>query len=120
MKAKTYAKAMCGIERFLDRRGIEILDRDWAHGSDKIDFVAEDDGKLVFINTVIRANASKGLGAERLDRESAERIATAWLRDHLDYPEGEVRFDVVTMLVLDDQKALIRHHVNALGIGDFL
>ena len=117
MEATINEKAMRGIEMFLNRRGIDILDTDWAHGSDRIDFVAEDEGELVFISTTVRDNTGEGLGPELVDRDSAERLAAAWLRDHQDYPESAVRFDIVTMLVLGDHKAFVRHHRNAWSAG---
>ena len=39
MEAIINEKAMRGIERFLERRGMEILETGWAHGNDKIDFI---------------------------------------------------------------------------------
>lgn len=39
----------------------------------------------------------------------------AYLAEHLDTPEGTIRHDAVTMLILSDSKALIRYHLNALS-----
>lgn len=115
MEAIINEKAMRGIERFLERRGMEILETGWAHGNDKIDFIVNDDGDLVFISCTIRTNGGNGLGSERVNRKTFERVAAAYLAEHLDIPEGTVRHDTVSMLILSDDKALIRHHVNALS-----
>ena len=118
MEATLNTKALSGIAKFLERRDIEVLEQGWAHGTDKIDFVARDNDELVFIAAVIRENTGEGLGKETPDREAFERIAAAYLSDHMDSPEGTVRFDIVTMLILGDSKALLRHHRNALNVDD--
>ena len=66
MEAIINEKAMRGIERFLERRGMEILETGWAHGNDKIDFIAKDEDDLAFISCTIRTNEGNGLGAEAL------------------------------------------------------
>ena len=68
-----------------------------------------------FISCTIRTNEGNGLGAEAPDRKMFERIAAAYLAEHPDIPEGTIRHDAVTMLILGDSKALIRHHLNALS-----
>lgn len=115
MEATTSEKAMRGIERFLERRGMEILETGWAHGNDKINFITRDDEDLVFITCTIRTNDGSGLGSEKVNRKTFERIAATYLAEHLDIPEGTVRHDVVSMLILSEDRALIRHHLNALS-----
>lgn len=119
MEATLKDKALRGIEMFLTRRGMDILEEGWAHGKDKIDFIADDDGVLVFIDCRIRRNEGDGLGAEKASRKKLERIAAAYLADHLHIPEGPVRFDCVNILILGDNKALIRHHINALAADSY-
>lgn len=116
MEATINEKAMRGIGTFLARRGMEIVEESWAHGKDRIDFVVDDEGELVFIDCQIRENEGNGLGDEAPNRKMFERIAAAYLAEHLDIPEGAVRFDIISMLILGDHKALIRHHRNALGV----
>lgn len=70
---------------------------------------------LAFISCTIRTNESSGLGAEALDLKKLERVAAAYLAEHLGIPEGIVRHDAVTMLILGESKALIRYHMNALS-----
>lgn len=88
----------------------------WAHGKDKIDFVVHDEDELVFVATTILDNEGTGHGTEAPDHKMFERIAAAYLAEHLDTPEGTVWFDIVAMLILGDSKALLRHHRNALGM----
>ncbi|MCB5390657.1 MULTISPECIES: YraN family protein [Eggerthella] len=108
-------KAMRGISSYLTRHGYDILEEGWTHGKDAIDFIARDErDELVFIAT--RAtNGGNKLPAEKVSRRSLERIAAAYLSSNIELPEGAVRFDFISMLILGDSKALIRHHRNALG-----
>lgn len=115
MEASINSKALRGIKAFLTRRNFDIIEEGWAHGKDTIDFIAREDDELVFIEAVIRENTGTGLGSEASNRAKMERIAAAYLADHLETPEGTVRFDVCTILILGDSKALIRHHRNALS-----
>jgi putative endonuclease len=115
MEANIQSKAMQGIERFLERRGMEIIERGWAHGKDKVDFIADDEGDLVFISCTIRTNDGNGLDDEEPNRKRFERIASTYLAEHLDLPESTIRHDIVSMLVLSENRALIRHHRNALS-----
>ena len=117
MEATIKDKAMRGIGTYLERRGMDIIETGWAHGKDKIDYVVDDEGELVFIACKIRENTGKGIGDETANRDMFERIAAAYLAEHLEIPEGAVRFDIVSMLILGDSKALIRHHRNALSVA---
>lgn len=107
-------KAMKGIRSYLELRGFEILEEGWAHGGDTIDFIASEEDDLVFIGCQLRQNCGEGFPEEALDRDSLERLAAAWLAEHLDTADCTVRFDVVSMLVFNDDKGLLRHHRNAL------
>lgn len=107
-------KAIRGISTFLTRRGFEILEEGWAHGKDSIDFIARDGEDLVFIAAKIKDGGSD-LPAEKLNRKSLERVAAAYLAANLDIPEGSIRFDIVSMLILGESKALLRHHRSALS-----
>lgn len=115
MEAIINDKAYRSIRTFLERRDFDIIESSWAHGKDSIDFIAKEDGDLVFISCAVRDNEGKGLGDERSDRQFFERIAAAYLAESQDIPEGNVRFDIITMLVLGDHKGLLRHHQNALS-----
>lgn len=107
-------KAMQGISNYLTRHDYDILEQGWAHGKDSIDFIARDDDDLVFISTKIAAGGSD-FPAEKVNRKALERVAAAYLTANLDTPEGNVRFDFVSMLILGETKALIRHHRSVLS-----
>ncbi|EHF02608.1 hypothetical protein HMPREF1008_00253 [Olsenella sp. oral taxon 809 str. F0356] len=117
MEATIQAKVMSGIKTYLERRGFEILEEGWAHGSDSVDFIArddEDESTLVFISCGITGNTGDGFPEDRLDRDSLERLAVAYLAEHTEEADFMIRFDYVNMLVIGESKALLRHHRNAL------
>lgn len=107
-------KAMKGIRSYLERGGFEILEKGWAHGGDIIDFIDSEEDNLVFINCQLRQNSGEGFSEEALDRDSLERLAAAYLVEHLDSGDCTVRFDIVSMLILGGDRAFLRHHRNVL------
>lgn len=42
----------------LKHRGIEVLEENWAHGSDGIDFIVMDDEELIFVYTTTKCGSS--------------------------------------------------------------
>ncbi len=117
MEANIKNKAMTAIEHYLQRRGNEILATDWAHGNDRIDFVVCDreDGALAFIACDVTENGGEGFPEERLDRDSMERVAIAFLAANPEKTDCTVRFDYLNMLVIGESRALIRHHKGAMS-----
>lgn len=107
-------KAMKGIRSYLGRGDFEILEEGWAHGGDTINFIASEGDDLVYIICQLRQDCGEGFPEEALDRNSLERLAVAWLAEHLDSGYCAVRFVLVGMLVLDDDRGLLRHYPNAL------
>lgn len=108
-------KAKKGIRVYLERRSFEILEEDWAHGGDVVDFIARDEDDLVFVHSQITQNGGEGFPEEDADRASLERLAAAYLTEHLDSEDIRIRLDVVSMLIVGESRALLRHHLNALG-----
>lgn len=105
--------------RFLQRNGYTILERNWICFAGEADIIAVNDEALVFVEVKTRRNADKGLPSEavtRAKREKYERIALAYIQDHF-FGEAVVRFDVVAIVVLSDDRAFIRHHLGAYSAG---
>ena len=66
-----------------------------------------------------RSSRTKGLPAEAVGaakRERYEKIAAACLAEYevVDVP---LRFDVVSIVVVAPDRAMIRHHIDAFGVG---
>jgi len=102
------------IRRYLELKGYEVLEDEWFHGQDKVDFIALDGECLVFVTAEATMNTGSGIPAVSFERATFERIAAAYITE-ADIAECEVRFDTVSMLILSEDRGLIRHNVNALG-----
>lgn len=104
--------------RYLIRRGYEILDRNWKCFAGEADIVAcDEDGALVFVEVKTRTDATKGFPSEAVGpkkRAKYEKIALAYLADY-DVVDIVVRFDVISIMVLTPERAMIRHHIGAFS-----
>ena len=111
-------KAMGAVKAFLERKGYEIVDEAWQgpEGIGGIDLVAVDeDGTLVFVDATVRIGTDGFPEAHRA-RGMREALAATWLAGNGDdYADTPVRFDEVAMMVVKENRALLRHHVNCFG-----
>lgn len=111
-------KAARAAVRFLERKGYEILDVDWvSREGTKVDLVANDGDCLVFIDLNVKEYGDGPLEGGKIPRSDFEVAAAGWLADSSHKTDIRVRFDTVDMLVVNGGKALLRHHINALGCG---
>ena len=74
-------RAIKASATFLERRGYEILDRNWSNGGSAIDIVARDeDGVIVVVDVKARVGADKGFPIDtEASRERLESAAAQWL-----------------------------------------
>lgn len=103
--------------RFLERKGFEILDRNWICPAGEADIIAEEDDCLVFIEVKTRHNCDLGFPEEAVDsgkRARYEKIAGYYLSKH-DISEKCIRFDVISLLIVAPERAFLRHHRDAFG-----
>lgn len=108
-------KAAC---RYLEHRGYTVLETAWKCPAGTCDVIAEDGDAIVFVDVSARRDADKGFPSERCNagvRERREKVALAWFAEHEDAVDMPVRFDNIALLVMGDNRAMIRHHLNALG-----
>lgn len=104
--------------RFLERKGYEILERNWTCFAGEADLIARIEDTLCFIEVKTRSQIQKGFPEEAVDarkRNRYERIAACYLKEY----EGcdvRVRFDVISILVLSEHRAFLRFHTNAFGV----
>lgn len=106
--------------RFLANRGYEILDRNWTCAAGEADIVARDANVIVFVEVKTRSDASMGFPAEAVTakkRQRYERIACLYLERHA-FTEMLVRFDVISLVAIAPDRALVRHHINAWSEAD--
>ena len=102
---------------FLVRRGYEIVARNWTCFAGEADIIARDGAALVFVEVKTRSSYEKGLPGEAVNKEKRrryEKIAAAFLSQYevVDVP---LRFDVVSIVAVAPDRAMIRHHINAFA-----
>ena len=105
--------------RFLGRRGYEIVERNWACEAGEADIIARDGEALVFVEVRTSAATGRGLPPEEpvaSMRGRYECIAALFLKD-CDVVDVPVRFDVVSIVAVSPDRALIRHHIDAFSAG---
>ena len=103
--------------RYLEYMGLDILERNWESPFGEADIIARDGDTLVFVEVKTRRSIKKGFPSEAVTpkkRDRYEKIAMCYLSDY-NYTDIPVRFDVVAIMVLGDDRAMIKHYVNAFG-----
>uniref|UniRef100_A0A7C9NCU8 UPF0102 protein D1639_06950 n=2 Tax=Bacteria TaxID=2 RepID=A0A7C9NCU8_9BACT len=102
---------------FLTRRGYDIIHRNWKCKAGEADIIARDNETLVFVEVKSRRDCDKGMPAEAVTREKRERyerIAASYLAV-TDVLDVRVRFDIVSILIIPPDRALVRHNIDAFG-----
>lgn len=107
-------RAVASARNMLEMKGYEILG---IQPSDYIDIVAKEDDTLVFIAVKSR---HEELSNVMPSREEMEQDAGVWIADHKETINCTVRFDFVSLNIVDDDRALIRHHVNVFNNRSYL
>ncbi len=112
----------CGEEaatRFLIRHGYEIVERNWKCRAGEADIIVRDGETVVFVEVKTRSSLDRGMPAEAVDarkRSHYERIAAYFLKDY-DAVDVPVRFDIISIVVIGPDRAMIRHHIDAFGVA---
>jgi putative endonuclease len=105
--------------RFLERHDYEIIDRNWTCPAGEADIIALDDDAVVFVEVKTRSSTEMGFPSDAVDakkREKYEKIAAMFLMNY-DVIDVQVRFDIISIVVVSPDRALIRHHINAWGVA---
>lgn len=109
-------KCLDAISKYLDKRGWPILEREYQCEFGSVDFVANDNNDVVFINVVAEYKDNNEPIENNISISDFEGIAISWLKDNPDINDVPIRFDTISMKVFSSNRALIRHAINALKI----
>lgn len=104
---------------YLERIGMQVVDRNWRSGRGELDIVALDGDVLVLCEVKTRTTDSRGTPEEAVSpakQRRLVRLAEAYL-SAAGLEACSVRFDVVTIRVLGEDRALLRHHRNAFAVA---
>jgi len=100
---------------YLERVGMQIVDRNWRSGRGELDIVALDGDTLVLCEVKTRTTSTQGTPEEAVSPAKQKRLirlARAYLAAAGLEPVA-VRFDVISIRVLGPDRALLRHHRDA-------
>lgn len=103
---------------WLQQKGWQILARNWRCGSLELDLVARQGEVLVFVEVKTARNTRHGTPDVRITpakQAALARAAAAYLQQVAH--EGEVRFDVISIVAADTQAYSIRHFADAFFPG---
>ncbi len=105
------------VARYVKKRGMRILERNWRHGRLELDMVCEEGDTLVFIEVKTRQIDGKTSPIEALTVQKKAnflRAAKAWLSKH-DAWNKPCRFDVAGVLYnIQEQSHRVQYYDNAL------
>ena len=111
-------KAVKAATRFIERKGFELLEAGWTSPEGtRIDLIANDGDTLVFIDVTATEYGEGGFEGGKVKRRDLEIAAASWLAANSPDGEIQVRFDIIDMLVVSADRALLRHHTNAFSCG---
>ena len=95
---------------FLESLGYEILDENWTHGKAEVDLIAYKDRMIIFTEVKTRTGNGFGEPEDFVDMRKQRLIAEAadeyiYLMDH----QGEVRFDIISVLFDRSENYTLKH-----------
>jgi putative endonuclease len=101
----------------LTNAGYEIIERNYTFGKGEIDIIAFDPNTeyTAFIEVKTRSNLEFGdpvLGITKSKMAQIRRMTEGYLYSK-NIRELSCRFDVITVLFLDETKPIINHYINA-------
>lgn len=94
---------------FLSQRGYRIIVRNWRHQHLEVDIIAYHGDILVFVEVKMRSSAAFGMPYEAVSLAKQEKLARAanhYIEQH--NHQGEIRFDVVSILQINPTSPNIR------------
>ena len=114
---KMGARGEAAAARYLELCGYEILERNWECPAGEADIIARDQDTVVFVEVKTRSNFKKGFPSEAVTekkRARYEKIA-AWYFHAYGGSDIPIRFDVIAILALGNDRGIIKHYVNAFS-----
>ena len=84
---------------YLEKKGYQIIERDWKSGHHDLDIVAKDGNTLVIIEVKTRRSRMFGNPEESIDykkRQSLQSAINHYVKTHR--TGGDVRFDIISIV----------------------
>lgn len=111
-KTQLKERGLATAKKFLIQKGYEILDGNLE--SENFDLVVRDRNIVAFIKVSTRESNETGFPEDWFSRSACEREAEKWLINNTNDsdPTFRVRFDSISLLVISEHRAFLRHHLN--------
>ncbi len=103
---------------YLERIGYCIEQRNWRCPIGEIDIIARDEEVLVLVEVKTRRTEKSGSAEEAVSlakQRRLARLAAAYEASHA-RREAAIRFDVIAIRVIADDRALLRHYRSAFDV----
>jgi putative endonuclease len=103
---------------FLERTAVTVVARDYECPAGRMDIIAWQGEDLIFVEVRTTRTSSKTMDVDQVSASKVKRLRAIlrhWLAENEVSPR-EVRFDVITLLVIAEDRALLRHHANVHAI----
>jgi putative endonuclease len=100
---------------YLERIGVQVVQRNWRCSRGEVDIVGIDGQTVVLCEVKTRTTRAKGSPEESITatkRRRYARLAEAYMQES-GLEDVTVRFDVIALLVIGADRALLRHHRGA-------
>jgi len=100
---------------YLERNGLTVLCRNWRCKSGEIDIIALDEDVLVLVEVKTRRGSRMGIPEESVSLKKQKRIARLTEAYLLSTGTSDlnVRFDVIAIQVVAENRAILRHQRSA-------
>ena len=94
----------------LENAGYEIMDENWTHGKLEVDLIAYKDKVIIFAEVKTRTGTGFGQPEDFVDARKQRLLADAadeyiYLMNH----QGEVRFDIISVLFDKGNNFVLKH-----------
>lgn len=100
---------------YLQRAGMSVVERNWRTNAGEVDIVALDGDTIVLVEVKTRKTVGKGSPEDAITpakQRKYAKLAAAYVQ-HAGVKDCRVRFDVISILVIAADRALLRHHRSA-------
>ena len=112
------AQVKAAAARFLEHQGYDVLEYDWMSQDVSIDIVCRDpkDNTLVFVEVDTKTEMSAHCSVLHKDDSLLGEIMRTYLSEH-NYADMPVRFDVVDVIAVATDRAILHHYVGRLVVA---
>ncbi|MFA6275168.1 MAG: YraN family protein [Pedobacter sp.] len=113
VKGETIAK------EHLEKNGYEILDENWVHGKAEVDLIAYLNRQIIFVEVKTRSSITFGLPEDFVSdakQKQMELAATEYIE--LMNHQGEIRFDIISVLFDKQNNHTLKHIEDAFWPED--